>query len=38
MIYPYYIFEIVEVACHVHVCLNDFYFLIIWMKFYGVHL
>lgn len=22
----YYIFEIEEVACHVHVCLNDFYF------------
>lgn len=26
MIYLYYIFEIEEVACHVHVCLNDFYF------------
>lgn len=26
MIYLYFIFEIEEVACHVHVCLNDFYF------------
>lgn len=26
MIYLYYIFEIEEVACHVHVCLNNFYF------------
>lgn len=26
MIYLYYIFEIEEVACHVHVGLNDFYF------------
>lgn len=26
MIYLYYIFEIEEEACHVHVCLNDFYF------------
>lgn len=25
MIYLYFIFEIEEVACHVHVCLNDFY-------------
>lgn len=25
MIYLYYIFEIEEVACHVHACLNDFY-------------
>lgn len=25
MIYLYYNFEIEEVACHVHVCLNDFY-------------